>query len=187
MACAISSLPVPVSPLISTVALVGATIRTIASTPRRAALLPTMPGNPLPQSSLMSSVSLADFASWISRDAVRLTAGSSLAQLVCAGIHYSFWFCPLLSTLTPEALLKLPRASFSPDPLADVSWTILELDAGRFTPLKKPDCVTIDQGQVFQIQNNLPGGGFRPQKRFHLGNLLFIQSTGKPEDHLSVR
>jgi hypothetical protein len=80
----------------------------------------------------------------------------------------------------------LPRASFSPDPLADVSWTILELDAGRFTPLKKPDCVTIYQGQVLQIQNNLPSGSFGSQKRFHLGNVLFIQLTGKPEDHLSV-
>src|ERR1700730_16428482 len=106
MACAISSLPVPVSPLINTVASVGATTRTIASAPRRAALLPTMLGNPLPQSSLLSSECLADFASWISRDAVRLTAGASLAQLDCAGIHYSFWFCPLLSTLTPEALLQ---------------------------------------------------------------------------------
>src|SRR5260370_24536642 len=92
MACAISSLPVPVSPLISTVALVGATIRTIASAPRSAALLPTMLGNPLPQNSLVSSASLAESASWISRDAVRLTGGASLAQLDCAGIHYSFWF-----------------------------------------------------------------------------------------------
>jgi hypothetical protein len=58
---------------------------------------------------------------------------------------------------------------------------ILELDAGRFTPLKKPDCVTIYQGQVCQIQNNFPSRSFGPQKRFHLGNLLFIQSTGKPE------
>src|SRR6202035_335307 len=92
MACAISSLPVPVFPLINTVASVGATTHTIASTPRRAALLPTMPGNPLPQSSLLSSASLADFASSSSRDAAWLTAGASLAQLVCAGIHYSFWF-----------------------------------------------------------------------------------------------
>src|SRR6266481_1388738 len=110
MACAISSLPVPVSPLISTVALVGATIRTIASTPRKAAL-PTMPGNPLPQSSLLSSASLADFAPWISRDAVRLTAAASLAQLVCADIHYSFWFVRLAFDAhargtTHEALLK---------------------------------------------------------------------------------
>src|SRR5437899_1941194 len=95
MACAISSLPVPVSPLISTVALVGATIRTIASMLRRAALLPTMLGNPLPQNSLLSSAHLADFAPCISRDAVRLTAGASLAQLVCADIHYSFWFVRL--------------------------------------------------------------------------------------------
>src|ERR1700719_4384251 len=92
MASAISSLPVPVSPLINTVASVGATIRTIASAPRRLALLPTMLGNPLPQSSLLSRASLVDFASRISKDAVRLTAGASLAQLVCAGIHYSFWF-----------------------------------------------------------------------------------------------
>jgi hypothetical protein len=83
--------------------------------------------------------------------------------------------------------ITLPRASFSPDPLPDVSWTILELDAGRFTPLKKPDCVTIYQAQVFQIKNYLSSSSFGPQKRFHLGNLLLIQSTGKPEDHLSVR
>src|ERR1700676_1998380 len=91
MACAISSLPVPVSPLINTVASVGATTRTIASTPRRAALLPRMLGNPLPPGLLLSSESL-DFASRISKDAVRLTAGVSIAQLVCAGIQYSFWF-----------------------------------------------------------------------------------------------
>ena len=80
----------------------------------------------------------------------------------------------------------LPRVSFSPDPLADVSWSILELDVGRFTALKKSDLVTIYQGQIFQIQNNLPRGSFGPQKRFHL-QVLFIQSTGKPEDHLSIR
>jgi hypothetical protein len=50
-----------------------------------------MLGNPLPQSSLLSSESL-DPASPISKDAVRLTAGVSIAQHVCAGIHYSFWF-----------------------------------------------------------------------------------------------
>jgi hypothetical protein len=112
-----------------------------------------------------------------------------------AGLHLPSLFVP--ACITPFGLpamlhargttQALPRASFSPDPLADVSWTILELDASRFTPLKKPDCVTIDQGQVFQIQDNLPSGSFGPQKRFHLGNLLFIQSTGKPEGHLSVR
>src|SRR6266404_234950 len=63
MASAISSLPVPVSPLINTVALVGATIRTMPSNRRRAALLPTMPGSPLPLSSLLSRATFAGVAS----------------------------------------------------------------------------------------------------------------------------
>src|SRR5258707_10011071 len=137
MACAISSLPVPVSPLISTVASVGATIRTIASTPRRAALLPTMPGNPLPPSSLLPSASLADFASATSREAAGLTVAASPAQLVCAAIQLLLFVCPLC----------FRDVTFSRDPLADVSWTILELDTFRFTSLKKPDRVPIHQGQ----------------------------------------
>src|SRR5277367_5577791 len=86
MASAISSLPVPVSPLIKTVALVGATIRTIPRTRRRAALLPTMLGNPLPQSSLLSRATFAEVASPMSKDALWLTVGRLLAQIACAAI-----------------------------------------------------------------------------------------------------
>lgn len=73
MASAISSLPVPVSPLINTVAPVGATTRTMPSTRRREALLPTMWGNPLPQSSLLSSATFADAASSISKHALAIS------------------------------------------------------------------------------------------------------------------
>src|ERR1700704_4626118 len=73
MASAISSLPVPVSPLITTVAPVGATTRTMPSTRRREALLPAMWGNPLPQSSLLSSATFADAASSISKHALAIS------------------------------------------------------------------------------------------------------------------
>src|SRR5580700_1275396 len=86
MASAISSLPVPVSPLIKTVALVRATIRTILSTCRRAALLPIMQGSPLRQSSQLSRATFADVASPISKDALWLTAGRLPAQIACAAI-----------------------------------------------------------------------------------------------------
>ena len=64
----------------------------------------------------------------------------------------------------PAALLVNPFAahraltdgSFSRDPLADVSWAILELDGVGSTALEKANNVTIYQGQVFQIQNYLP-------------------------------
>src|SRR5258708_14403855 len=85
MASAFGSLLVPVSPLIKTVALVGATTCTRPSTSRRATLLPTMQGSPLPNSSLPS-----DDTSSISKDAVWSAASASLTQLVCAAILYSF-------------------------------------------------------------------------------------------------
>src|SRR6266851_5412828 len=84
----------------------------------------------------------------------------------------------LLPFLTPfRSSITLSRVSFSRDPLTDVSWTILELDAVRFTPLKKPDCVAIYQSQVFQIQNYFPSTSFGSQKRFHLSDLLCVHST----------
>ena|ERR1700680_4103429 len=102
MASAISSLPVPVSPLINTVALVAATIRTISSTRRRAALLPTMQGNPLPQSSLLSRATFADVASTMSKDALWLTAGRLLAQIACAAIVLLLSFVYYSYPLTHE-------------------------------------------------------------------------------------
>src|ERR1039457_6528426 len=69
MASAISSLPVPVSPLINTVASVGATIRTMSSTARRAGLVPIMSGNSLSR-----------------RDALSMIAGRSPPQVACAAI-----------------------------------------------------------------------------------------------------
>src|SRR5579862_9242135 len=53
MACATSSLPVPVSPSIRTVASVGATVRIRSNTPRRPVLEPTMPSRSVYSSSEM--------------------------------------------------------------------------------------------------------------------------------------
>src|SRR5271165_1766315 len=103
MASAISSLPVPVSPWINTVASVGATIRTIPTTPWRAALLPTMRGNPMTQSSSLSSATFADTESSASKDALRLTTGASTAQHVCVAILYSFRLSAALSTLEHQS------------------------------------------------------------------------------------
>src|SRR6267154_2451823 len=61
MASAISSLPVPVSPWINTVASVGATTRTRQSTRRKAALLPIILGKTQPRSSMLSGTILATF------------------------------------------------------------------------------------------------------------------------------
>jgi hypothetical protein len=86
MASATSSLPVPVSPLINTVAPVGATSRIIPSTRRRAALFPTMRGNSLSWSSSLWSATVANVASSISKDALCLTEGSFVSQVACADI-----------------------------------------------------------------------------------------------------
>ena len=55
-----------------------------------------------------------------------------------------------------DAHRALTDGSFSRDPLADVSWAILELDGVGFTAPEKANNVTICQGQVSQIQNYLP-------------------------------
>src|SRR5580704_5846630 len=91
MASAISSLPVPVSPLINTVALVRATIRTMPSTCRRAALLPIMQGRPPPQSSVLSRATFADVASPMSKDGLWLTSDRLPAQIACAAIVLLLW------------------------------------------------------------------------------------------------
>src|SRR6267378_4034564 len=105
MASAINSLPVPVSPLISTVALVGATTRTRLSTCRRAALLPIMRGSTSPRSSLWSSATFPDVASSISNDTIWLTSGPSLAQFACAAIPHSFGSSAILSILIHQSCL----------------------------------------------------------------------------------
>jgi hypothetical protein len=51
------------------------------------------------------------------------------------------------------ALMQVTLHSFSLDPLTNVRGAILELDAIRFTALKKSDSVSIHQGQVFQVQH----------------------------------
>ena len=43
--------------------------------------------------------------------------------------------------------------SFSRDPLTDISRAVLELDVLGFASLEKPDGVSIDKGEVFQIQD----------------------------------
>src|ERR1700676_490664 len=98
MASAISSLPVPVSPLINTVASVGATTRTMSSTRRRAALLPTMRGKSMPRSSSQSSATF-DVASSTSMDALWFTSGSSLIQVACADMLLLLSFAAIRTTL----------------------------------------------------------------------------------------
>src|SRR5258707_15542132 len=99
MASAINSFPVPVSPQINTVALVGATRRTMPSTRWRAALLPTIRGNP-EQGSSPSSATSSDAPSPTPKDAVWLIVGASLAQLASAAIldhPPSFAVTPMLT------------------------------------------------------------------------------------------
>src|SRR6266481_3242628 len=86
MASAISSLPVPVSPWINTVASVGATTRTMPSIRWRAALLPIILGKPRPRSSLLSGTIFAAAASSISKHPLWLIAGASGAQLMSMAI-----------------------------------------------------------------------------------------------------
>src|SRR5277367_6820653 len=123
MASAISSLPVPVSPLINTVASVGATIRTIPSTRRRASLLPTIRGEPLSQSSFLPRWAFADTESSASKDAPRLTTGASPTQHVCVAIFYSFRLSTALSTLAHQSRAGLNREVLQlsePCPLASL-------------------------------------------------------------------
>src|ERR1700723_896517 len=103
MASAINSLPVPVSPLINTVASVGATIRTMPSTCRRAKLLPTMRGSFLPLSPKLSN------------DALLLHAGASNPQIDDAAMLH-------LTDLSIPSLKELISVSLPRDPLADVYW-----------------------------------------------------------------
>src|SRR5580658_4537518 len=104
MASAISSLPVPVSPLINTVASVGDTICTMPSTFWRASLLPTIRGNPL----LLSSLSSATFAdAEVSISKGWLIVGNLTAQLTCADIC----FTPLVLRFRPFDLLNYCAAT----------------------------------------------------------------------------
>src|SRR5580700_2319297 len=114
MASAISSFPVPVSPLINTVASVGATIRAIPRARRSAALLPTMRGNPLPQNSLLSIAIFDDVASSISKHAGWLIADDAILQVALAAIN-----------LTPFV-----RCAFDPS----LFWLIVELIALAYNP-----------------------------------------------------
>ena len=51
--------------------------------------------------------------------------------------------------LRSAATRKLHFMSFSSDPLADVRWTILELNTIRFAASEKPDNVSIHESEVF--------------------------------------
>src|ERR1700722_7397483 len=92
MASAISSLPVPVSPWINTVASVGATIRAISSTRPRASLLPTMQGTPP-----LSSETFAAVECGTGKDVDWWIAGNSVAQVAFAAILYSSRLLPFRS------------------------------------------------------------------------------------------
>jgi hypothetical protein len=133
---------------------VGATRSTCLSTATSAGLLPMICpellriilGKPLRRCSLLSGAMCADTASSISKDAVGLTAGSLLAQLVCADIlyHLSVVLQPF-DTGTPRSWLALTSATLSRDPLADISCAILQFDTIRFAAFEKADGISTDQ------------------------------------------
>src|ERR1700761_6788471 len=76
---------------------------------------------------------------------------------------------------------------FSRDPLADVCWAIVELDAARFATLKKTDSVLIHQRQIFQVQGDAATDPFRTEQLFQLTYIFSIHSTAQFKDHLSIR
>src|SRR5271168_4739814 len=187
MASAINSLPVPVSPLINTVALVGATTRTMSSTRPRAALLPTMLGNRSHRIS-SSGVASGKVASSNSKDAVWLVFAVSLAQLDCAAISCSSSSARCaLDVHRPRITLRASFVSLPRDPLANICCTVLQHHAVPFATLQEADGLASHQGHFFEIKDYPASLRFRANEGFQLGDLFFLHFAAQTKDHLPVR
>src|ERR1700722_2983817 len=184
MASAISSLPVPVSPWINTMASVGATICTISRTSRRAALLPIIRGNPLLPTLLLSSATLADNESSASKDALWLTTGASATQHVCVAILYSFpyplhsrrsllpawdsFFLPLI--LDRSAFLYIPR------------WKLRKTPRSRFLVVPLLGCLALTSRYGWVNHEGPRSGSTGPKSQFASGRI-----DARPRTMLQVR
>jgi hypothetical protein len=70
--------------------------------------------------------------------------------------------------------MQVTLRSFSRDPLPNVRWAILELDAVRFAALKKFDCVSIHQGQILQVQHDAAAFGLGLKLGFQLAQIFGV-------------
>src|SRR6266853_4809987 len=194
MARAISSFPVPVSPSMRAVELVGATIRTRSNTSRRALLAPTMSSKPSITPLLLIACRSRDAT--VENNAEEVDSAVPRAEMPTSyprsvrQASTSFRFSE--RTAFPQAmfvppLFVGPSVLLPQDPLADECRAILELDAVRFAALKKADGVLIHQRQVFQIQDDAATARFCADQRFQLGYVFCPHSTAQLKPHPSVR
>jgi hypothetical protein len=77
-------------------------------------------------------------------------------------------------------------ASLRIDPLADIGWTILQLDTLRFAACKELQGISIDQRYVLQIEREALTDCFQAEEALQLGNILNLYATTQGKDHAPV-
>jgi hypothetical protein len=85
------------------------------------------------------------------------------------------------------SVMTLTLSSFFRDPLADVCWTILELNVVGFAASQKTDSVLIHQGKISKVQNDAATIRFRTEQRFQFGLVFSVHSATHCKDHFAVR
>src|SRR2546430_1520746 len=93
---------------------------------------------------------------------------------------------PRYAPLSRSAHWLAPSVSFCSDPLADIGWTIFQLDALRFTARQELHGIAIDQCYVLQIERHALTGRFQTKKPLQLGNVLDLDSTAQRKDHSGI-
>jgi hypothetical protein len=77
-------------------------------------------------------------------------------------------------------------ASFSLYPLANIEWTILQLDAVHFTLRQELHSFSIYKRNVSQIQYQIAVGQFQIEQPLQLSNVFDLDSAAESKDDLSV-
>ena len=77
--------------------------------------------------------------------------------------------------------------SFSLNPLTDVRWTVLKLDALGFPARQKLDCIWIDQRHVLQIQNQMMIIRFQSKEPLQLRHIFRLNTPTQDKDDFSIR
>jgi hypothetical protein len=77
-------------------------------------------------------------------------------------------------------------ASFSLNPLANIEWTILQLDAIRFAMRQELHSFSIYKRDVSQIQYQIAVGQLQTEQPLQLSNVFDLDSAAESKDDLSV-
>jgi len=76
--------------------------------------------------------------------------------------------------------------SFSLNPLANIEWAILQLDAVHFTLLQELHSFSIYKRDVCQIQYQIAVGQLQTEQPLQLHNVFDLDSAAESKDDLSV-